>query len=463
VKKAIISLFIFSLSYFFIGCNSISYREAIRQPEKTFYQGQYKIAARMLLPMVNKHSRDQLLYMMECGYMLQAGKDYKISNSVLLKAGKLAVITPTSISKQTKALLSNDRATNYKGEDFEKVLVHMYLGINYLKLKDYDNARVEFKKVNNELSKIRKQKGSSLYKQNIMAKYLTAISYEISGTIDKDVDDLDYAYVEYKQIQKLAPNLRLVQRDLLRLSKKLKYQDDYAMWKRQFGNLDNTKKDSGELVVIYGAGKSPIKVSRGKLMSDRLMRASIYFSFRTMRFAAGVTTAAIIGIIKNAENPIPRFVRRPSKINKLRIRINNRVYQTYLLEDIENTAIRNLQNQYSKLQKRVAGSIVAKAAASIAAGLLTRALTKKTGFGALFGSLATLGTGAALFSQMRPDLRCWHTLPARLYLGRIFLPTGKYKVSLEFLDNNNFIIKKKDIDINIKKGEKTIIKERTVN
>ena len=111
---------------------------AMKVPEKLFYEGKFQDAARKLLPDVNNSGKDQLLFMMECGMMLHAAGDYKTSNKVLLPAAKLANLIPTSVTKQISAFLTNDASTNYKGEDFERVLVHMYLGLNFLMLKDYD-------------------------------------------------------------------------------------------------------------------------------------------------------------------------------------------------------------------------------------------------------------------------------------------------------------------------------------
>ena len=250
--KIFITLFLGGL--FFISCSSANYKEILQGPEEKFYQGKYKEAAKMLLPFVNEEGKDQLLFLMECGYMLHAGGDFENSNKVLLQAAKLAEIKPISLSKQVTSLLTNETSTNYRGEDFEKVLIHMYLGLNYLMLKKNEEAGVEFKAVNNELQKIRLENGKARYKQNIMAKYLTAIVYEMLAQENQDEDDLEFAYKEYEQIYKLSPGLDLVKTDLQRLSKKLNYDDDYQKWRNKFGVKDRLPKNTGEFIVAYHAG-----------------------------------------------------------------------------------------------------------------------------------------------------------------------------------------------------------------
>jgi len=448
------------------SCTSKDYRQVMKVPEQKFYQGKFLEAARMILPEVNKSGRDQLLFMMECGYMLHAGKDYKKSNKVLLPAGRLAKVVPISISKQAAALLTNQRKTNYRGEDFEKVLVHMYLGINFLMVGNSEDARVEFKKVNNELSKIKTEKGTARYKQNIMAKYLTAIAYEIIGDMENDDNDREFAYIEYKQIYQLNPGLQMVQRDLQRLSKKLDYTDDYDEWLAKFGKKDSGTEGTGELVMIFQSGRNAIKKSRGKLMSDPAMKNSIRVSLNSITLQQGVTIAAILTTLATAENPIPYFKKRSNRTRNVRISVDGRTYSTVRLEDIEGTAIQNLKDDYGRLKGKVAASIVVKAAASIAAGIAAKKLAERSkklgGYSSLIGLAAGMGTGTALFSQMKPDLRCWHTLPANLQLSRVFLKPGKHRVKLDFIGYNNSVLSSKTVDVNIKKDKKSFINERAL-
>ncbi|TFH39304.1 MAG: hypothetical protein E4G96_09270, partial [Chrysiogenales bacterium] len=75
------------------------YREVMHAPIEKFYQGQGYEAARMLLPFVNKSGRDQLLFMMEAGYLLHAADKLEDSTRVLLKAAKIAKVKPISVSK----------------------------------------------------------------------------------------------------------------------------------------------------------------------------------------------------------------------------------------------------------------------------------------------------------------------------------------------------------------------------
>jgi len=458
---------VIALTALMTACGA-DYTKIVAEPERQFYMGKPVQAARAFIPHINKSGKDQLLFCMEAGLMLHTGDNYAKSNQVFGKASKVLANMSTSITKQAASLFLNERSTNYKGEDFEKVLVHMYMGINYLMLEKPDSARVEFKKVNDELSRIKKQTGKN-YRQNIMAKYLTAISYEMVGDIDKDANAWEYAYIEYKQIVKLNPGLRMVRRDLQRMAKKLKYGDDYRKLIRQYGKQDRLPYNAGELVVIYQAGRSAIKKSRGKLISDRAMWSAVNVSLNTRSLAAGLTIATIVASLRKAEHPIPYFGKRSNRINQLRIKIKNRtISRTRQLEDIETTAVMTLRDDYGRLYKKVAAGIVTKAVTALAAGIAAKQIAKNSGnsylklFSGLIGAAAGAGTAAALISQIKPDLRCWHSLPANLQFDRIFLRPGKYTLKLEFVGKNGAVARTETDEIEIKKGKKSFVNYRTL-
>jgi hypothetical protein len=429
---------------FFTGCGK-DYREVIDAPEQKFYQGQQLEAARMLLKHVNKKGRDQLVFLMEAGYLLHMATRYKDSNKVLLKAAELAKIKPISITKQVAALLVNQTKTNYRGEDFEKVLVHMILGINFIMLNNYDSAAVEFKAVNQELLRIKSEDGTARYKQNLMAKYLTAIAHEIIADRDNSEEDREYAEVEYRQIIKLKPTLSMARRDLARLQVK--------------------NRDEGELVVIFQAGRSPVKVSRGKLLSDPAMNGLITASVNSRNLAAGVSIGGILATMKLAENPIPQFKRRSNKTKNLLISVQGQQATTTMLENTEYTAIKTLEDDYNRLKGKFVASIVTKAIVSIAAGIAAREATKAAGGGsalsAFVGLVAGSGTGAALFASIRPDLRCWHTLPANFQLARMRLNPGEYTVNVDYIGHNGAKLQNQKVNVKIKKKGKYFLNIRT--
>ncbi len=465
IKKSlflIIAAFVIS----FASCTT-DYNTLIKDSETEFYKNNYMSAAKKLLPQVNKEDKNQLLFMMECGLMLHTAGEYDKSNTVLMEAAKLADRIATSISKGAAALLLNETVTNYKGEDFERVLIHMYMGINFLMLRNADSARVSFKKVNELLRDINQTTGKN-YKQNLMAKYLTAIAFELTADLERDENDREYAYIEYKQINELDPKLGLVYSDLQRLAVQMGDKEDYDKWVAKYGKQYNAPKDAGELIIFFQAGQGAIKKSRGNLLSDPMMKGGITASLGGMPLKAGVTVAGVLIALKLAENPIPVFQKRSNRIKQLVINANGSdLANTIMLEDIENTAVRNMEDNYSRMYTQVAAGIAAKAVVSVAAGIAAKEAaqraSKKAGqLSGLIGLVVGAGTGTALVSQIKPDLRCWHSLPANLQIGRLFLSPGTYDISIKYINQNGSVEHTKTDKIEIKKGEKSFLNYRTL-
>jgi hypothetical protein len=218
------------------------------------------------------------------------------------------------------------------------------------------------------------------------------------------------------------------------------------------------------LITIFQAGRSAIKKSRGPLLSDKSMESSIKVSINSISLAQGITMAAILVTLGNAENPIPKFEKRSNKVNKVRIIAGGQSISTVMLENVEKTAVQNLEDSYNKLYAKVAASIVTKVVASIVAAKAAEAIAKQVGgggFAKLAGTLAGGGTAVALFSQMKPDLRCWHTLPANFQLGRMMLKPWTHNVSFVLIGSNG-AIERIEKTVEIKKGQKTVINMRTL-
>ena len=465
--KKFIQLFSFLIIVFVVfSCGGKNYKEIMAPVEKKFYAGKFKEAGRMLLSCVNKDGRNQLICMMEAGYLLHAGGEFDLSNKIFLKADKVASYKPLSITKQVAAFLTNQSKTNYRGEDFELVLMHYFTGMNFIMKTKYESARVEFKKVNNLMKKMRTQQKKA-YKQNIMAKYMTAVSNELLGDTEDDKAQktslYEYAYIELKQIQKLRPNLRMVYGDLQRMAKKAGYDEDIGKWAR-FGRV-NDPEDAGEFVFVYESGKGAVKASRGKLMKTLGVKVRLYVNRINYKSAVKI---AVLAALAKADNPIPVFRKRSNKAKYIRLRVNERTYRTIMLENIERTALKNLKEQYSTLAGKAVIGIVTKVAISVAAGLAAKAAAKKAGgkigmFSGLIGGVVGGATAAALVSSIRPDLRCWRTLPANLQLSRIILPPGSHQVTYEYVGYGGQVLGSKTINVRIAKGKKYFYQLRTLN
>ena len=120
--------------------------------------------------------QDELLRLMDEGILLRTQSKFEDSNVRFFRAAQIIEQNGyTSLSEEGSRLLSDENQTTYQGEDFEKVLIHLYLGLNFLSLGQAEAALVQTRKVN-EILYVMISEGKRPYELNPFARYLGAIS-----------------------------------------------------------------------------------------------------------------------------------------------------------------------------------------------------------------------------------------------------------------------------------------------
>jgi hypothetical protein len=389
VKKNVMGMIpLFLVFVFSVGCatyqkNQGSARDKIRS-------GSYDEAVQMLEERANKEGDDQLVYLLDYATALQLAGRYKESNKAFQKAEEIADIQDyTSLSRETGAILLSEELVQYKGEDFEKVMINAVAAINYLELGDLDSALVEVRRLNNKLYKY-KYEGKRPYEQSAFAFYLSAAIWEA----DQKWDD---AYIAYKKAYEVAPGFAPLKQDLIRAARRAQRMEDFEKWKAQFTDIELDPKwgdrNFGELIVVYQQGWGPRKAPRPE--SHRFPRL---VPVRSSTVAAEVQVLA----------PDTEIVKASA--------VTETVYS------VQEVAIKTLEDQYAALVARRVAGVVAKE-------VIAEQIRQKN---ELLGAVAWV----ALHATDRADLRQWSTLPETFQIARIMLPAGKYKIQLSGRNSN---------------------------
>lgn len=143
--KIFLSLFVLPL---FVSCLA-SYQERIAKTETAFYSGNYEEAIPDIREIVqDSENKDRLLYLMEAGIIFHTKGDYEKSVIVFEQAEAIADTLQVSALRQGLSFVMSDEEANFRGEDFERVLIKFYLGLNKLMLKDHEASKRYFKKSN---------------------------------------------------------------------------------------------------------------------------------------------------------------------------------------------------------------------------------------------------------------------------------------------------------------------------
>jgi hypothetical protein len=379
------------------GCSD--YKVRTEDARQAFYAGDFQRSAETYVDKRRGEKRDRLLYYLDAGMAYHAAKQYELSNKYFFKADALIeeLNFSTGVGAQAVAVLTDDRARPYVGEEFEAVLVNAFAALNFLLAggsKAAEEALVECRRLDwklQEFAELRKRK----YLQNAFARYLSGVAWEL----DREPND---AYIDYKMVHKLRPDFGPVQADLVRLARRLGFNDDAEAWEKKFGlKFDRSAlAGTGEVVLVYQCGRSPVKTQRETLLDLPVYQKQNFLERGAQLSAAGRVLA-----------------------------------RTEVLEDIETTAIKTLEDRMGPIVARRLTNLGLKTAAAVG----VHEAVKHSGSrgdpnaNALADAAAVL-TFFLLTSADKADTRSWLTLPASLQVARVRLPVGTHTLDVAFLD-----------------------------
>jgi uncharacterized protein len=366
-------------------------------------------AASLLKPLAEKDGRDQLVYLLDYATALQQAKRFKDSAQAFQKAAQIAEVQDYhSISNVTASLVLSEEMIQYKGDDYEKVLINAMNAVNYLEMGDLDEALVEVKQLNLKLYKY-KFEAKKNYEQNPYAFYLSALIWEAQRNFDD-------AYIAYKSAYELAPNYEPLKYDLLRAARNAQRPEEFEKWQKQFPDvkLKPEPRDVAEVVLIYEQGWGPRKQPRPENQRFPELR-SVY-----------------------------------SRTQKARLQVGKRSTDSSEIFDVSNVAIKTMNDDYARLiATRVAG-VGTKA-------VLADQLRQKN---SALGAIAWI----AMNATDRADLRQWSTLPESFQIARMSLKPGRYKIKAVGLDTYGSPTGEEmpEREIEVRAGKKTFVSWRSV-
>ncbi len=364
-------------------------------------------------------ANQKLLFLLDTAMISMLCGNYKESNEYFQKADDLAdYLWTKSITKETASFLLNDYTKPYAGEEFERVLINLFSAINYVRLGRHDDALVECRRLDTNLTAINdKYEKKNVYKEDAFARYLSGILYEA----DKNPDDafIDYykAYQTFRDYEKNynTPVPRILLEDLFRTAEAVGRFGEVRPVYKEFSNTKWLKqgetKGLGKVVFIHFNGKSPVK------REDKLMVP---------------TKEGIITLAFPRYEVIPPYCRSSRVIAESRSLSQEAV--TELVEDINGIALKNLEDR----KARIIAKTIARAAIKKAA---MHSVSKNRNTEVLLSLVNTL--------IERADTRTWRTLPGEIYLSRMFLPAGKYRIYAEQCKRGRQHIE----TVNLKAGE----------
>lgn len=385
---------------------------------------------------------DRVLYLLNKGMVLRMKRDFVASN-VAFEAAKAEMdrLYAASVSENALSVMVNDATVSYSGDNYERVLLHLYMALNYLELGDSDSARVEALQIDEQLREFAEKSSDGKVAEDAFTLYLTGLIYEDRGEYSDAMISYRSAYKVYKQYEAkyniAMPTVLKV--DLMRMAKQQGLTDELSKYKAEFGFEPVVTKGNpaeSELVFVLNNGLAPIK-------REKAINSFDGKSGTMVRIA------------------LPSYESRSTNIVAARITVNDKQTTTELMEDIDAIAKKNLDERMPAIIARSVARVVIKAAASKKARDV--AMNNKNNDNAMAGMLGALALQVAAIATERADTRSWLTLPGNIQLARMSLPPGSYDVKVELLGANRQVVATQDYPgIVVKKSHKTFLTQHWV-
>jgi len=351
----------------------------------------------------------RLLFLMDAASVNMLCGEYEKSNGYFHEAEEVAEqLWTKSITKHAASFIVNDYTIPYAGEDFERALLNLFSAINYSVIGQTDEALVECRRLDANLSVYNQQYDQkNVYKEDAFGRYLSGIIYESAGNFDDSFIDYVKAYKvyanDYAKNYGTKPPVSLKE-DLLRLADKTGRMDEVHRLIGDNGKIRwqkyNDIKGLGKLVFIHFNGKAPVKDETR--ISVPTPRGPITIAF-------------------------PRYiVHRPSCRNSSLIAESERKKtlsaDTETVEDVNGIAVKNLNDRKGRvIAKTIARAVTKQAAIDATANQVKNKENRQ---------VAKILLNIANMAIERADTRSWRTLPGEIYMTRMFLPAGDYTLKV---------------------------------
>ncbi len=406
------------------GCAAFrSYDKELNQTTNLAAEGKVDAAIKQL-DKNNKGKDKDLLYYLELGMLERWVDRYPDSQKAWMSANETvqawehtAQTNPSKLLSGVASYVINDKVRPYEGHDYEKVMLLTYIGLNYLALGDYDNARVAIKQTHEleaviadlrskELAKVQQeaqQKGARTNFKELNGypvqtidnpavnalknSYQSALSHYLAGFVYESLGEPSLAAPGYRLANELQPNQPLLEEALRGLDQRVSAPDD---------GLTDT-------LFVIGSGTAPALQSR--------------------QFPLPIPVNGTLILVPIS---FPVMVATSTPYLPGQLGLNDGQSLTVApITSIDVMARRALKDDMPSIMLRGAIRSAAKAATQYA---LQHQSQKQNNMWLAIAALAvTLGSVVTESA----DERTWRTLPSEIGIARARLPPGTHTITLQ--------------------------------
>jgi hypothetical protein len=388
-----------------------------------------------------QRQRNRLLYLFEKGKMAHLLKQYDSSNVYFNEADNFIEDARTSAKDIALGTLLNPMMETYKGEDFEKFMVHYYKALNYLNLGEPDEALVEARRITltSNAQQDKTHNKTNRYSDDAFSLMIQGIIYEQSG-------DVNNAFISYRNAVDLFLNHNnmwygvalpdQLKQDLLRTAAANGFTDEVQRYQDllKITMKPSTKGPGGELVLFWENGLAPVKQEQDFFFTltkngpgnfvfvDATGSYSIPFDFGTSIKQEDIKPENL----RSLRVAFPRYLEQPIYYTNAVASVNNAQYHFENAENINDVAFATLKERFAKDMVQTLSRLAVKKLLEAAARPKSDDKNKDE------KEAMAMAIQVFNFVSEKADTRNWQSLPHTILYTRIPLQQGTNEIQLNF-------------------------------
>ncbi len=414
------------------GVPSLRYKYEVN---KLAAQGKFEQAADLISSKRRTYGmRDIILFNLDRASLLHDGQQPAQSDELLAQAQQQITDSYTqSISAHAAQFIVNDLTVPYNAADYETALTFFYRAMNFLDQKDVRSAAVEARKAVFFLDHLRggREKG---YIDDPFVQYVASLVFESVGELS---------------------DARIARQNALNAYQR------YGWPIPQF-HVPANAQEYGEVIIFHYAGQVPLKKNQTIQLSwhDALAFANSPAE-NGGAVSPEVQNAIYAGITGSAVTvSYPVLEAQPYYAVSSTARVNGQQIPLQKMTDVASLLKQDLDAKLPGIWFRTASRAVIKRMAAVQARhAVEKAEDKKDGS---WGWLAEMMVSVLGSATEKADTRQWFTLPAAIYMTRVFVTPGTQQISLLLRDENGNIINEHAFEnITVRAGERVFLHHRT--
>ncbi len=413
--RALITLIVFSGLLASSGC--ATHAKRIAEPRRDFYRGNLTSARKQLSKLSEKHHKDTSVLELDLAMLdLVEGRPQEAEQRLRQTRDEWDRMEQASLAEAAMSAVRDDQSRAYAGEDYEKVLLRVFLTLSSLMGDGIDAESYSLqtlKKHQEILERAQKSERSSRnekrdsnagdeqFDEGRFAPHycIPAIAPYLRGVLrEATYSNYDDALRSYRQALELQPTAEFLLGDIQRVT-----------------TGTHSAPGHGVLYVFAMVGRGPTKIEVDAPVTTNALLLADQILSQFSEYSLPPTLAPV---------KVPGVQSPPKPFDLIGIQTGSLATTTLPITDLHVLAENAVQANMSK---------------TIARAVVRRLLKKGAMVGAKdrlaadsdIASLALDIAGVAWEATESADTRCWGVLPREIQVARIELPEGIHEISLE--------------------------------